>query len=56
LKGEKVPDDIVIMEMFSERYGWTINEIREQPIDIILQYLEILNVKGRLEREANKKK
>lgn len=56
MKGERVPDDVVIMEMFSERYGWTINEIREQPVDVILQYLEILSVKGKLEKEAHKKK
>jgi hypothetical protein len=30
------------MEALSQRYGWTPNQIREQPTEDILQYLEII--------------
>lgn len=41
--------------MLSEKYGWTINEILDQPIDIIMQYIEIISAKNKIEKEARKK-
>lgn len=43
------------MEMLSERYGWTPNEIREQPIADVLAYVEIIVAKKKEEAKLRKK-
>jgi hypothetical protein len=43
------------MEMLSEKYGWTPTQIREQSIDDILNYIDIISVKNKIEKENNKK-
>ena len=40
------------MEMLSHEYGWTPEEIRQQPVVDIEMYLNIIRVRTRL---ANKK-
>ena len=37
------------MEMLSTEYGWTPNEIRQQPAWEIDQYIQIINQKRKLE-------
>lgn len=38
------------MELLSERYGWTPNEIRAISVEDIYQYIEIINEKQNLEK------
>lgn len=45
LKGKKSVQKVVLMEMLSAEYGWTINEINEQPFEYIYAYFEIINNK-----------
>jgi hypothetical protein len=51
LEGKKSPSDIVIAEMLSEKYGWTPNEIKNQSLNDIRDYLEIINIKMKLEKK-----
>jgi hypothetical protein len=39
------------MELLSERYGWTPEQIRAQPIDDIEAYVEIIRIKRDIERK-----
>lgn len=36
------------MEMLSKEYGWTPSQIREQSVDDINQYIEIINQKNKI--------
>ena len=49
LEGKKTADDSVIMEMLSANYGWTPDEIRGQPFSAIIDYVDILNAKKRIQ-------
>lgn len=40
----------VIMEMLSERYGWTPSQIRNELADDIHQYVEIISMKQKIEK------
>jgi len=45
------------MEKLSSTYGWTPNQIRNQRVDDIHKYFEILDMKARLQkREIRKNK
>jgi hypothetical protein len=44
------------MEMLSKEYGWTPNEIREQPYDDIQNYLDIISIKRQIEKAERMKK
>lgn len=55
MEGRSTPSSIVIMEMLSDRYGWTPGQIREQRVEDIEQYVRILNIKSRLERKHRRK-
>jgi hypothetical protein len=37
------------MEALSERYGWTPEEIRQQPAEVIEAYFRIITAKHKLE-------
>jgi hypothetical protein len=43
------------MELLSDKYGWTPNQIREIPMNDIEDYLEIISMKNRLEQAQIKK-
>jgi len=55
LKGKKNPSNYVIMEMLSERYGWTPSQIKKESIQTILAYVEIISIKNSIEKENYKK-
>jgi len=38
------------MEMLSAEYGWTPNQIREQPIQDIKNYIKIISIKRNIEK------
>lgn len=42
------------MEVLSERYGWTPNQIMEQPQDIMMAYLEIVSMRKKLDKYHGK--
>ena len=45
------------MEMLSERYGWTPDQIRNLRLDDLQYYIEIIRIKKQREkRHANRKK
>jgi len=39
------------MEILSSEYGWTINEILNQPFAYIQAYLEIINARRIIEKD-----
>ena len=41
--------------MLSEEYGWTPEQIREQRVLEIREYLNIISMKRKLEKKNNKK-
>jgi hypothetical protein len=43
------------MEMLSERYGWTPNQIRVMREDDIEDYIRIINLKEKVRKMYNKK-
>lgn len=43
------------MEMLSSEYGWTPEQIRQQRLDEIDQYIAIINVKRKLKAQQAKK-
>ena len=47
--------DEVIMEMLSNRYGWTPSQIREQRWQDIENYLDIILVEKKVEKYLKKK-
>lgn len=58
LEGKRSPDQIVLMEMLSDEYGWTPSQIRAENWEDIEQYIEIINTKrfiqnGRLKNATN---
>jgi len=55
LRGKKNADNIVIMEMLSDKYGWTPSEIRKQRVSDIKMYLQILREKNTLQKYYSKK-
>lgn len=44
------------MEMLSERYGWTPMQIREQRVDDLVAYLDIITLKNKIEKRQSSKK
>jgi len=54
LEGKTRQDPLVIMEALSERYGWTPEQIRQQPAEVIDAYVRIIDTKHRLERAQTK--
>lgn len=42
--------------MLSERYGWTPEEIRKQPVSDILAYVQIITAKKKEEAKLNKQR
>lgn len=38
------------MEMLSSHYGWTPSQIREQRVEDIEHYIQILNIKSQLKK------
>lgn len=48
----------VIMELFSQRYGWTPDEIRAMAVEDVDVYLQIIQTEGaiRKSRELKNKK
>lgn len=46
---------MVLMESLSERYGWTPSQIREQRVEDIEQYMQIISVRNKLERRKHNK-
>ena len=55
IEGKRSPSDEVVMEMLSERYGWTPSQIREQSKDDLNYYIRIISIKNRLEKAKAKK-
>lgn len=43
------------MEMLSDKYGWTPNQIREMDMLDVEEYLKILNDKASIEKKESKK-
>lgn len=43
--------NIVMMEMLSLEYGWTPNEIREQPKDDIKRYVKIIRLRRLIDKK-----
>lgn len=41
--------------MLSEKYGWTPSQIREQSYDDLMAYIDIGNVKTKIENQKSKK-
>lgn len=41
---------IVVMEMLSAEYGWTPEQIRQQPVEEIGAYVEIIRIKRLLQK------
>lgn len=44
------------MESLSDRYGWTPSQIRKEKYQDMLDYIDIISVKNRLEKENSKKR
>ena len=42
---------MMIMEVLSREYGWTPTQIREQPFDVIHEYLNIIRTRRYLEKK-----
>jgi hypothetical protein len=55
LRGNKNPSNKVIMEILSERYGWLPSQIRNERLDDIIDYVDIIKVKNIIEKEQSKK-
>jgi len=53
--GKRKMSDEVIMEMLSNRYGWTPSQIREQRWQDIENYLDINLVEKKVEKYLKKK-
>jgi hypothetical protein len=43
------------MEILSKTYGWTPNQIKETSMVDILQYLDIIKMRNKLEEAEHKK-
>jgi len=33
-------------------FGWTINELYEQPLEVIMDFIQIINIERKKEKEA----
>ena len=55
LLGKKSPDVIVMMESLSAEYGWTPNQIKEQAVQDVYNYWQILTLKKEIENNNTKK-
>jgi hypothetical protein len=55
IEGKKTPSNIVIMESLSERYGWLPSQIKGEGVDDILDYIDIIGVRSKLEKQKIKK-
>ncbi len=42
------------MELLSKEYGWTINDIRNQPQDELMAYITIINTRNQLDNAKSK--
>lgn len=51
LQEKKTPSFEVIMEMLSERYGWTPDQIRQISMEDIDSYVQIIAEKERLKNK-----
>jgi len=43
------------METFSKEYGWTPKEIREQSVEDLIQYFQIMRLRKNIENKKIKK-
>jgi len=43
------------MEILSERYGWLPSQIRNERLEDIIDYVDIIEVKNIIEKEQSKK-
>jgi len=55
IEGKINPDNYVIMEALSDRYGWTPTQIRKQDVNDINSYLQIIAIKNLIEKHKMKK-
>ncbi len=55
LTGKGKIDDLIIMEMLSQEYGWTPRDIRKQRYSDIKTYVDIISVRNLIEK-ANLKR
>lgn len=55
LNGKASPKNEVIMEILSERYGWLPSEIRNERLEDMLNYVDIIEVRNIIEKEQSKK-
>lgn len=56
LDGKKDPNEYVIMEMLSQEYGWTPEEIRSMRLDDLQEYVAIIRNKRAMAKHKSKKK
>jgi hypothetical protein len=56
VEGKTRQPDIVIAEALSERYGWTPAQIREQRVEDIRAYVDIIDIKQRLHKKHHGKR
>lgn len=55
IQGKKPLNITMLMEVLSREYGWTPNQIREQPFEDIQEYVAIIRTRRYLEKkEADK--
>jgi len=52
VEGKAPADPIVVMETLSSEYGWTPEEIRQQPIHEVHAYMEIIRIRRALQKYA----
>lgn len=50
VEGKMPADPIVIMEMLSEEYGWTPDQILAVPMEIIDAYVRIIKIRRTLQK------
>jgi hypothetical protein len=55
LRGKAPPSNEVIYELLSEKYGWTPQQIREQPAQDIINYLQIIQIKNAINKAEEMK-
>lgn len=55
LEGKRAPNDLIVMEMLSREYHWTPSEIRDQLVNDIMDYLDIIRVRALIEKVKQKR-
>lgn len=54
-EGKRPPNEYVVMEVLSERYGWKPDEIRNMNARDIAAYMDIIGTRNFLANKAYKK-